>query len=194
MNVTRALMIATTTPDVSILLVATNVFATTATKVMVNTAIKRTLTNVPMVLMDVINTQHATIHMAVTLAFVTVVTMVMVTVASKTIQMNVQLDNTTVPLMLNAKTPDGVSNASDSRDIAAMVSIAKLITTSHQLQLTHVPLQTVLHTPPVSLDHMVVPLVNVNQVTQDLALVTMVVMMLMNATTVLMVVQAMQDV
>ena len=41
---------------------------------------------------------------------------------------------------------------------------------------------------------MVVPLVNVNQVTLDLALVTTVVMTLMNATTVLMVVQAMRDV
>ena len=172
----------------------TNVFATTGTKAMANTAIKKTLTNVPMVPTAVTNTRRARILTAVTLVIATVVTMVMVIVASKTIQMNVLLDNTTVPLMLNAKTLDGVSNASASRDIAVMVSIARLITMLHQLQLTHVPLQTVLHTPPVSLDHMVVPLVNVNQVTLDLALVTTVVMMLMNATTVLMVVQAMQDV
>ena len=193
MNVTRVLMIAIIMPDASTLSVVTNAFATMVTKVMVNTVTKKTLMNVQMVLMDVTNTQHAITHMAVILALVTVATMAMVTVANKIIPMNVPLDNTTVPLMLNAKIQDGVSNASASRDTAVMVSIAKLITTSHQLQLTPVKLQTVLHMPHVSLDHMVVPLVNVNQVTLDLAVVIMVVTMLTSAITVPMVAQAMQD-
>ena len=193
MNVTRVLMIAIIMPDASTLSVVTNAFATMVTKVMVNTVTKKTLMNVPMVLMDVTNTQHAITHMAVILALVTVATMAMVTVANKIIPMNVPLDNTTVPLMLNAKIQDGVSNASASRDTAVMVSIVKLITMSHQLQLTHVKLQTVLHMPHVFMDHMVVPLVNVNQVTLDLAVVIMVVTMLTSAITVPMVAQAMQD-
>jgi len=193
MNVTRALMIATTMPDASTLSVVTNVFVTTVTKEMVNTAIKRTPTNVQMVPTVVTNTQHAKTLTVVTHALVTVATMAMVTVVSKTIQMNVLQGNTTVPLMLNAKIPDGVSNASASRDTAVMVSIVRLITMSHQLQLTHVKLQTVLHMPHVFMDHMVVPLVNVNQVTLDLAVVTMVVTMLTSATMELMVAQAMQD-
>ena len=194
MNATRVPMIATTMLDALTLSVATNVFATTVTKVMASTVIKRTLMNVPLVPTAVTNTQHVRTLTAVTLVLVTVVTMVMVTVVNKTIPTNVLLGNTTVPLMLNAKTPDGVSNASASRDIAVMVSIAKLITMSHQLQLILVPLLTVLHTPPVSPDHMAVPLVSVSLVTLDPAVAIMVVMMLMNATTVLMVAQAMQDV
>jgi len=143
--------------------------------------------------MDVTNTQHATIRMAATLVLVTVATMAMVTAANKKIPMNVLLVNTTVPHMLNVKTPDGDSNASASKDTAVMVSTAKLITTLHQLQSTHVSLLTALHMPPVSLDHMVVLLVSASQVTPDLVRVTTDVMMLTNAITVLMAAQAMRD-
>ena len=118
-------MIVTIMLDALTLSVVTNVFATTVTKVMANTVIKRTLMNVPLVPTAVTNTQHVRTLTAVTLVLVTVVTMVMVTVVNKTIPTNVLLGNTTVPLMLNAKTPDGVSNASASRDIVVMVSIAK---------------------------------------------------------------------
>ena len=68
----------------------------------------------------------------VTLAHVTVDIMVMVTVANKTIQMNVLLDNIIVQHTLNARTPDGVSNVNASKAIQGTVSIARLITTSHQ--------------------------------------------------------------
>lgn len=95
--------------------------------------------------------------------------------------------------MLNVKIPDGASNVSASKDTTVTVSTVKLTITLHQLQSIHVSQQTVPHTPHVSLDHMVVPLVNVSQVTLDLVVVTMVVMMPMSATTVLMVAQVMQN-